>query len=101
MNQLRALRYGFLIVGAVAASQPHSELQAQSASVAEPYRGVADRLIDAALRDSSAYERLSTLVDRFGHRLSGSENLERAIDWILDEMRRMWWPTCRSGYRGR
>ena len=88
MNQLRALRYGFLIVGAVAASQPHSELQAQSASVAEPYRGVADRLIDAALRDSSAYERLSTLVDRFGHRLSGSESLERAIDWILEEMRR-------------
>ncbi len=88
MNQLRALRYGFLIVGSVAASQPHSELQAQSASVAEPYRGVADRLIDAALRDSSAYEKLSTLVDRFGHRLSGSESLERAIDWILDEMRR-------------
>jgi carboxypeptidase Q len=27
-------------------------------------------------------------VDRFGHRLSGSANLERALDWIVAEMQR-------------
>jgi len=46
----------------------------------------ARRLIDAALGDSAAYERLEELVDRFGPRFSGSVALERAIDWILDEM---------------
>ncbi len=50
------------------------------------YREVADRIIDAALGDSSAYQRLTELVDRFGPRFSGTVQLERAIDWILDEM---------------
>lgn len=51
------------------------------------YRAAADRLIDAALADSVAFGRLTVLVDRFGHRFSGSESLERALDWIIDEMR--------------
>ncbi len=65
-------------------------LQAQPAetngSIAEDYADAANRLIDAALSDSSAYERLTDMVDRFGHRFSGSEGLERAVDWILVEM---------------
>jgi carboxypeptidase Q len=52
------------------------------------YREVADRIIAAALADSSAYARLAEMVDRFGHRLSGSESLERAVDWMLAEMTR-------------
>jgi carboxypeptidase Q len=50
------------------------------------YAPVADRIIAAALADSSAWQRLAELADRFGHRLSGSESLERALDWILAEM---------------
>jgi carboxypeptidase Q len=60
--------------------------QAQSA-VQAGYQSVADRLVDAALADSAAYRRLTELVDRFGHRLSGSASLEQAIDWILAEMK--------------
>jgi carboxypeptidase Q len=60
----------------------------QPMDVARDYRGAADRIIAAALADSSGFARLTELVDRFGHRFSGSESLERAIDWILDEMRR-------------
>ncbi len=64
---------------------------AQNASsagpIAERYRAVADRLIDAALADSTAYQRLGYLVDRFGNRPSGSDRLERAIDWVLQTMR--------------
>jgi carboxypeptidase Q len=52
------------------------------------YREVADRIIHSALADSSAYARLTQLVDRFGPRFSGTDNLERALDWILQEMRR-------------
>jgi carboxypeptidase Q len=59
---------------------------AQDGRLAETYRADADRLIDAALADEAAYERLASLVDGFGHRLSGSVALENAIDWILNEM---------------
>lgn len=54
----------------------------------EPHRAAAAQLIEAATRDSAAYQRLARLVDGFGHRMSGSESLERAIDWIVAEMRR-------------
>ena len=32
--------------------------------------------------DKKAMERLVTLCDRYGHRLSGSDSLERALDWL-------------------
>ncbi|NND72435.1 MAG: M20/M25/M40 family metallo-hydrolase [Rhodothermales bacterium] len=57
-------------------------------SIAAMYRADADKLIDAALADSSTYDRLAYLGDTFGARFSGSQNLEDAIDWILDEMRK-------------
>lgn len=53
-----------------------------------PHRAAADRLITAALKDSAAYQRLARLVDGFGHRHSGSASLERALDWIVAEMKR-------------
>ena len=54
----------------------------------EPHRVAATQLIRSAVGDSFAYRRLARLVDGFGHRLSGSESLERALDWIVDEMKR-------------
>jgi carboxypeptidase Q len=57
-------------------------------SIADRYRADADRLIDAALRDSAAWQRIARLTDTFGPRFSGTPNLERAIDWVLEEMRR-------------
>lgn len=69
---------------------PPSGLRAQDTPtitpIAERYRPVADRIINAALQDSSAYDRLTQLVDRFGSRFSGSESLERALDWVLEQM---------------
>jgi carboxypeptidase Q len=59
---------------------------AQAGGIAENYRDVAARIIATAVADSTAYARLAELVDRFGHRFSGSTNLERALDWILAEM---------------
>ncbi|MGH7678278.1 MAG: M28 family metallopeptidase [Gemmatimonadaceae bacterium] len=52
------------------------------------HRDAADRLIQAALRDSASYKRLAQLVDGFGHRMTGAQSLERAIDWIVAEMKR-------------
>lgn len=57
-------------------------------SITQRYGAAADRIIAAATADSAAWRRLAELTDTFGPRLSGSENLERAIDWVLAEMRR-------------
>lgn len=54
----------------------------------DPYRERAERIIQTALADSFAWDRLARLTDTFGHRLSGSASLERAIDWVLAEMRK-------------
>ena len=54
----------------------------------EQYRERASRIIGAALTSDSAYRRLAWLTDRIGHRLSGSESLERAIVWAVAEMKR-------------
>ena len=61
---------------------------AANGPIAARYQDAADRLIDAALADSTAYWRLGRMADAFGGRLSGSPGLERAIDWILTEMQK-------------
>ena len=63
-----------------------SLLPAQTPSIpAETLEG-AQRLVDAALASSVAWDRLAELVDAFGPRLSGSESLEASLDWILEGM---------------
>jgi len=52
------------------------------------YRAAAARIIGAALTSDHAYARLAHLTDHIGNRLSGSTNLERAIEWALAEMKR-------------
>ena len=53
-----------------------------------PYREPAARLIGAAVATDEAWQRLAYLGDTFGNRLSGSPNLEAAIRWAVDEMKR-------------
>jgi carboxypeptidase Q len=74
--------FGSTVRTEAAEAQPAKRMGPVTASYAE----VANRLIEAALADSFAYERLTEMVDRFGHRFSGSQGLERALDWILAEM---------------
>ena len=59
-----------------------------SQPVADRYRETAGRIIARAMRDSAAWNRIAALTETFGHRFSGSESLERAIDWTLAEMRK-------------
>jgi len=46
------------------------------------------RIMDAGLRSDGAYRKLAWLTDRIGPRLSGSENLEKAVRWCAEEMQR-------------
>lgn len=54
--------------------------------VAEPHKKAAQNILEAALSNHAAWERLALWTDTFGPRLSGSEALERAIDWALAEL---------------
>ncbi len=57
-------------------------------SLTDRYRDVADRIIDAALKENQAYRKLEELCDGIGHRLSGSASLERALDWAVRTLQR-------------
>jgi carboxypeptidase Q len=52
----------------------------------DAYRGPAQRLIAESQASDFAWQRLAELTDTFGPRLSGSESLERAIDWAVAAM---------------
>ena len=52
------------------------------------YREPAARLIGEAVSDTFSWRRLAVLTDTIGNRLSGTPQLERAIQWASDEMKR-------------
>ena len=54
----------------------------------DPYRPVAQQLIKESQSSDFAWRRLAELTDTFGHRLSGSAALEKAIDWAVAEMQK-------------
>ena len=56
-------------------------------SITDRYRADADRIIDAALKDSTAWNRLAEMTERFGNRLSGTPALEQTIDWVIARMK--------------
>jgi len=70
-----------------------SSLPAQKQKLPPPnpiqkeYQTIAERIIAGATADSAAWNKLAELTDRFGNRLSGSDALERAIDWIVARMK--------------
>jgi carboxypeptidase Q len=90
-----ALRFVATSVLAVALASPGSDAQqvippasANQPASMDAYREVAARIAGAALKDDTAYRRLAYLSDRIGHRLSGSPQLEQAIAWAVEEMKR-------------
>lgn len=57
-------------------------------SLADRYRAAADRIIQATLAGNDAWAKMEGLCDGIGHRLSGSAELDRAIRWAAETMRR-------------
>ncbi|WAR20190.1 CBPQ-like protein [Mya arenaria] len=54
------------------------------------YKDVANRIIDLSLNGAAqnqSYNRLATFTDKFGYRLAGSQNLEDAIDYMLEALK--------------
>ena len=71
----------------VVTATSHAIAQAPTEVIRRDYQAAAARIIAAATADSAAWQKLAELTDRFGNRLSGSDALERAIDWILERMK--------------
>ena len=54
------------------------------------YSSVAQKIIDYSLNgkgQNESYNRLAEFVDRFGSRISGSQNLENSLDYILAKLK--------------
>ena len=94
MRFLQSLALLLTLIFAVQAQQPPGSPTPTPLPLPSPtvkidrYRAAAARIIGAALTSDRAYSRLAHLTDHIGHRLSGSQNLERAIEWALTEMKR-------------
>ncbi|MCH8343389.1 MAG: M20/M25/M40 family metallo-hydrolase [Planctomycetes bacterium] len=58
-----------------------------SPSIAQRYRESAERILQAALAGNDAYVKLQELCDGIGHRLSGSPQLDQAIQWAADTLK--------------
>jgi carboxypeptidase Q len=81
---MRVLVFSFvaLALGAVLVAVSAQTVASPHAWLA-PLREDASRLIKAATEDDFAWRRLAELTDIHGARLSGSENLARAIEWAV------------------
>ena len=80
LARVLALGLGCLSLPATAAEAPRDLVAAQQPAAAQ--------LIKALTGDKTLFPRLAYLCDTFGPRLSGSANLEKAISWIVDQMRK-------------
>jgi len=69
------------------AAYPETDKSSPGA-IADRYREPSQRIITAALAGNDAYRKLEELCIRIGHRLSGSPQLEKAIDWAVDAMKK-------------
>ena len=82
----------FIASAALSAANVSTEPQTASApppgaAWLAPLRADADRLLKAATADDFAWQRLAELTDTHGSRFSGSENLQRAIEWAVAAMK--------------
>jgi carboxypeptidase Q len=73
-----------IVLTALAGLAPQAAARNPSAVAADSALAV---LVDASLNDNYAYLKLGELCDTIGHRLVGSEGLERAIAWSQAAMR--------------
>src|SRR5688500_3120605 len=79
--RLASVAFFLLLVSIQSSAQNHS-------SWLDPFRAHACKLITAASADQFGWDRLAELTDTYGQRLGGSENLNRAIAWAVETMKK-------------
>ena len=89
MPILRPLVLALLIVHGLQFPPPAVDVPKRAAPEwLAPYRDAAGHLLGEAVATDAAWQRLAYLGDTYGNRLSGSPNLEAAIKWAVEEMKR-------------
>ena len=80
---MRSFRVLFccLLAGAMSISA------AQHTNISKEYASAAAQIAGSAMVEEKAYEKLEYLSDRIGHRLSGSPQLDQAIQWAIAQMK--------------
>lgn len=81
----------FLVVGFSVSTLAQNRVASALSNVEgwlDPFRPNASKLIAAATADQFAWDRLAELTDTYGQRLSGSDNLNRAIAWAVETMKK-------------
>jgi carboxypeptidase Q len=75
-----------LLLSLATIAPPLTAHAADTPPVWNPRRETADRIIEAAMESDEAWRKITYLSDRIGHRLSGSPELARAVDWAIEQM---------------
>jgi hypothetical protein len=84
------LAFAILVTRCVTAQESNGpSLPAQSGPLTEHYHNDAARILAAAEAGTDGYTSLIYLCDRIGNRLSGSPQLNTAIQWAADLMRKV------------
>lgn len=89
IGRMPVSRLRLVVLGCAAALWPLSMASPQSdpeLAWLDPYRDTVTRLMRAATADDFAWQRLAELTDTYGSRLSGSDNLARALVWAAATM---------------
>ena len=87
----RTARVLLFLVASLALSEATFGRQAEGRRVEgwlDPYRANVQKLMTAAQADQFAWDRLAEITDTYGQRLSGSANLNRAIAWAQEAMKK-------------
>jgi carboxypeptidase Q len=88
-NHARCLTALWIVLGLMEApSLPvHADSPASTQPVSKQYEDAAKKIINAALAGNDAWKKMEELCDSIGHRISGSESLEKAIAWAQAAMK--------------
>ena len=81
-------RLACVVIGLLTVTSPARPRAESTPPWLDQYRDPAARLIGAAISDTFAWRRLALLTDSIGSRLSGTPQLDRAIQWAAEEMKR-------------
>jgi carboxypeptidase Q len=71
----------------IASLTARADAPASTQPVSKQYEDAAKKIIDAALAGNDAWKKMEELCDGIGHRISGSESLEKAIAWAQAAMK--------------
>lgn len=87
MNR-RLLLLTALVLSTLSSASPRAQQKPSAPDWVASYREPAARLIGESLSSDFAWKRLAVLTDSIGNRLSGTPQLDRAIQWAAAEMNR-------------